>query len=131
MIEHDCERRGCDMQHWKNIGEVSTENGTLAIVPPYYGNTLGQWWEDYLTLPIEDRRPDTWKVKQLDLRQITTSVTNPDGYEDREAALLIPCDNGTYDVLARYCDLYGDGHLTICEVRLVLHNVEHEDDDEE
>jgi hypothetical protein len=120
----------CELHDWKTIGKVGTHNGTLALVAPYFAGTLGDWWNDYLTLPIEERRPDTWKVKQLRLRQATTKH---DGltFEDCEHALLIPCENGPYDVQARFCDLYGDGHLTICELRINLHWAEHAEDEED
>jgi hypothetical protein len=115
----------CELHDWKPVGEVGTGNGTLALVAPYFATTLGDWWNDYLTLPTEDRRPDDWQVKQLDLRQMTTKHDGH-SYQDREAALLIPCDNGTYDVEARFCDLYGDGHLLPCELRVDLHRYWHE-----
>jgi hypothetical protein len=115
----------CELHAWKPVGEVGTDNGTLALVAPYFAATLGDWWEDYLTLPTEARRPDAWAFKQLDLRQTTTKHDGT-SYPDCEAALLIPCDNGLYQVQARFCDLYGDGHWFPCELRIDLHPHWHE-----
>jgi hypothetical protein len=57
-------------------------------------------------------------------------VLNPGGYEDREAALAFATpSNGGYDVDARFCDLYGDGHWSICELRIRLHDHELDDDE--
>lgn len=109
-------------QAWQTIGTVSTGNGTLAIVPPYYANTLGKWWDERVETLHADRMGNFEAAR---LEQITSAVGGR-AYPDSEQALLVSCENGTYDVEARFCDLYDDGHLTICELRIVLHNVEHE-----
>lgn len=133
MSEHDMSEHYCELHAWKHIGQVSTENGLLAIVAPYYGRTLGEWWDRLLALGPKFR---SWvdvhrNFAQVKLEQVTTKHDGT-SYTDHEDALLVSCDNGTYDVEARFCDLYDDGHLTICEVRFVLHTVEHDDwEDEE
>jgi hypothetical protein len=37
--------------------------------------------------------------------------------------------DGIYDVDARFCDLYGDGHWSICELRIRIHD--HTEDEDE
>jgi hypothetical protein len=71
------------------------------------------------------------QFEEIELPQITTSVLNPDGYEDHESAFLFTLDNGGYDVEGRFCDLYGDGHMELCELRIRLHvHDEHDGGDE-
>ena len=111
---------------WQKLGTITTSNGLFALVAPYYATTLGKWWNDVF-LPENDARrrgelPRTQPAfEEVQLEQITTSVTNPGGYRDIETALLFQCDNGGYDVEGRFCDIYGDGHMSLCEVRIRLH----------
>jgi hypothetical protein len=131
MTEHYCE-----LHDWKRIGMITTGNGMFAIVPPYYGSSLRKWWNhDYLPKLEEERqglrprlRP---QFEEVELQQVTTSVTKPKGYLDSESALVFQVEsNGGYDVDARFCDPYGDGHMSICELRIRVH-AHLEDDDEE
>lgn len=126
MTEHYCE-----VHDWKPIGTASTENGLLAIVAPYFANTLAQKWAELLSLPPEEFR--AWHDQHRNFAQLrleqTTTKHDGTSYADREDALLVSCENGTYDVQARFCDLYGDGHLTPCELRINLHWAEHAEDD--
>jgi hypothetical protein len=125
----------CELHDWKQIATITTGNGMFAIVPPYYGNTLGKWW-DRVFLPRNEevrkgRRPRlTSQFEEVELRQKTWSVTNPKGYKDMESALVFDAPgNGGYAVDARFCDLYGDGHMSICELRIRLHAHDEDDDD--
>jgi hypothetical protein len=118
---------------WQKIGMVTTMNGMFAIVAPYYANTLGRWWNDvFLPTNEKRRRGELPRMKpsfqEVELKQVTTSVTNPAGYEDSEIAFLFDVDNGGYEVEARFCDLYEDGQPLLCELRMRLHY--HEDDEE-
>lgn len=122
----------CDLHEWKTIATVTTDNGLLSIVAPYSANTLGRKWAELLSLPPEEFR--TWhnehrNFAELDLEQVTTKHDGT-SYPDRGDALLVACENGAYDVQARFCDLYGTGHLSICELRINLHWAEHQEDDE-
>ena len=121
----------CNKGEWTKIGMITTANGMFAIVAPYYANSLGEWWDGYLARPFEQRRDDHRQFEEVRLKQITTSVSHPEGYEDSESALLFQADNGGWDVEARFCDYYGGGpdHAPVlCELRIRLH---HFDDDEE
>ena len=120
---------------WQKLGTITTSNGMLALVAPYYANTLGRWWNDVFLAENEARRrgelPRTRPSFQgVKLEQVTTSVTNPDGYRDTETAVLVDCDNGGYAVEARFCDLYGDGHMSICDLRIRLHYHDGDEADE-
>jgi hypothetical protein len=128
MTEHYCE-----LHEWKTIGTASTSNGLLALVAPYYAATLGKWWDRTVGLPPHEFRK--WhdahrNFEHLKLRQATAKHDGT-SYTDSEQALLVACENGPYDVQARFCDLYSDGHLSVCEVRINLHWAEHADDQDE
>jgi len=118
----------CELHGWQVIGQVSTGNGTLAIVPPYYARTLGRLWDERVDRLSRGERMGNFEEHQL--RQTTTSVSCPDGYVDSEACMLLSCDNGVYEIAARFCDPYGDGHTSICELRIDLHQ-HHLDEDKE
>jgi hypothetical protein len=121
----------CDLHDWKTIGTITTGNGMLAIVPPYYAGTLAEWWDAKLrALQTSDnpRLLTRQQFEEVSLRQITTSLAHPEGYQDSEQAFVFQTGNGGWDVEARFCDLYGSGHLDLCELRIRLHS--HEDDDD-
>lgn len=41
---------------WQKLGTITTSNGMLALVAPYYANTLGRWWNDVFLAENEARR---------------------------------------------------------------------------
>ena len=123
----------CELHGFKTIGQASTENGLLAVVAPYFAHTLGQWWHDYLEQNDHTRPQLSMENShEITLEQTTYKQSCPDGYQDTQWALLVNCDNDIYDVEARFCDQYGDGHMSICELRIKLHRWHHDDglDDE-
>jgi hypothetical protein len=130
------EREQCrDLREWHTIGTVSTSNGMLAIVAPYYAHPLADWWDKQLER-LERQRRDAEprqlrEFEEIKLEQVTSSVMKPDGYADSEQAFAFATDgNGLWDVEARMCDQYGEGHLQVCEIRLRLHHFDEELDDE-
>jgi hypothetical protein len=119
---------------WTKLGMVTTSNGMLAIVPPYYGGAMNEWWHR-VYLPGLDRvraglaprlRP---QFERVSLHQRTSSVMKPEGYEDSEAALLFNTpNNGGYDVEGRFGPMYGDD-VSLLEVRIRFDAYDEEDDD--
>ena len=120
-----------DLREWHTVGKVSTNNGMLTIVAPYYARTLGEWWDtrlkhlDAIRSGAAPRlQPEFENIK---LEQVTHSVTNPDGYRDSETAFAFNTSNSVWDVEARFCDQYASGHMGLCEIRLRLHHYDYED----
>lgn len=89
---------------WHQLGVVTVDGGTIAIVDPDHA--------DHLT--------DAW------VRRLEDMPANPFfNHEELPAAgavVLATWGNGTWPVQARFCDRLGDGHMTICEVRIPLHD---------
>jgi hypothetical protein len=110
----------CELHDWKTIGTVSTDNGMLALVAPYFAATLAEWWNasDYLPA-LREHRVSAHDPQQLKLRHQSWKVTNP-SYEAHEDALLVPTDNGIYTVEVRHCEL---DHILPgpCELRIRFH----------
>jgi hypothetical protein len=109
----------CKLHDWQTIGRISTNNGMFALVAPYAAAHLDRWWQHKLDLGPLFR---AWWEEHRNFAQADL---------DDDAALLVSCDNGPYDVQARFCDLYGDGHLSICALRVDFHAIEHDDEDED
>jgi hypothetical protein len=118
----------CELHGWKTIGHVSTGNGLIAFVPPYYARSLADWWDERMP----SFSAELSNFHQIGLHQITIKASKPDGYPDSETAFVVACENGVYDVEARFDDAYGgDEHMSICELRIKLHLHLEEDEERE
>jgi hypothetical protein len=122
------------LEGWVRLGTVTTGNGMLAIVPPYYAATLGEHWNERLERVPMYRVPDD-QAEGVTLHQVTFARKEGGAlrdYADAETAMLINTPgNGGFDVLGRYRDLYGDGYLSLVEVRIVFEDEWDEDFDAE
>jgi hypothetical protein len=124
MSEHYCE-----LHDWQTIGTVTTDTAALVITDPGASATLARAWYERLKRMSDPDREPLGNFEELKLDG-EPERTHP-WVEARgtEHALAIRTDSdGSYDVDARFCDLYGDGHLSICEVRLRLHYHDDEED---
>jgi len=104
------------MSEWTTLGTVSTGNGTLAIVPPYFGTGLAEFWQRRL----RDENPAPAVFEEIELRQRTIRHDLLD-YDDAESCLLFYTPgNGAWNVEGRFEDVYDEGRVRLVEVRIRL-----------
>ena len=92
-------------------------------VPPHFAELLAAVWEQRLTTLRDDR---IYNYEQHQLGEHWVSADNPDGRDITEECMLVACDDGVFDVDARFCDHYSDGRMTVCELRIRLHDHDNE-----
>jgi len=129
----------CELHDWQTIGMVTTDTAALVIGDPGASATLARAWHESVG---RMRDPDCrgcrvtpgckcepmGNFEELELRG-EPERTHP-WVEARgtEHALVVDTGgDGGWHVEARFCDLYGDGHLSVCELRIRLHY--HDEDD--
>jgi hypothetical protein len=116
----------CELHDWVKLGQASTDTAMLAIVDPCQADNLHRYWHGVYLPDIcnpfkrQVRRPQFHEVK-VDPR--------PDYWLGDAVLFETFCDGG-YDVEARFCDVYGDGHMSICELRIRVHSHDDDDDDD-
>jgi hypothetical protein len=110
----------CELHDWQTIGEVGTDTATLAIVAPEQAMNLARHWKRFVDELNRGARVPPTQFEELKLGR-------PDYWAGQTLLDTTFADN-VYDVEARFCDDYlGNGHLSICELRIRLH---HHDDAE-
>jgi hypothetical protein len=104
------------MSEWTTLGTVSTSNGALAIVPPYFGTGLSEFWQQRL----RDENPVPVAFEEIELHQRTIRHDLLD-YDDAESGLLFHTPgNGAWDVEGRFEEVSGEGRPRLVELRIRL-----------
>ena len=104
-----------NLTRWVHIGVVSTGTAMFAIVAPELAGVLGdEWTSRYLDengelLPQPDETPEHELVQFEDV---------PVGDEGDSAVLFTTGSDGDYLIEGRFGDIYGDGHMSLTEVRI-------------
>ena len=102
-----------NLTEWIHLGVVSTDTAMFAIVAPEMAGILGdQWTSRYLDEDGEPREPDHQAEHEL-----VQFEEMPVGDEDT-AVLFATGSDGGYAVEGRFGEMYGDGHMSLIEVRL-------------
>jgi hypothetical protein len=108
---------------WQTIGTVGTDTAMFAILDPCLGARLAKYWE---TVYLPSLRDETGAP--LERPQFVGAPLRAETYLG-DALLFDVEDDGGYDVEARFCDRYGTGRPTLCELRLRLHAHDPGDDE--
>jgi hypothetical protein len=112
---------------WIRLGVVTTDTATFAIVGAELAGILGDDWsaryvdEDGEPLPDSEVRDEPVEFEEV-----------PVGDQDR-AVLFTTHSDGGYLVEGRFGEMYGDGHMSLTEVRIRIWGCEctcHEADPE-
>jgi hypothetical protein len=113
---------------WVELGIVTTDTAGFAIVDPAYADVLHDTWNEHLDLPPGDLWSSSEQFHEVDLGEPGHEPLRPG---EQALWLRAPVDGG-YRVLGRFedadADAYGDGHMHLAEVLIIL--IDHEDDDE-
>lgn len=119
----------CELHGFKNIGMVTTSCALLAILDARGGEGLEPAMDAFWEVHNRDNCwPEFEQFKTNGKWGPEFAAEHPGG---RESGLFVRTEsNGGYDVDARFCDLYGTGHLSICELRIKLHFHDLDDEDE-
>lgn len=144
----------CELHAFQPIGRVSSDVGTFAIIDIGSGPALNDWFTHLTGNDIADppelteafatgrppesipMTPASWEwarkrtAAEQELRQFLRSSSHevefPGWKGLPEDGVVVNTGQGFFPVYARYCDHYGTGHMSICELRIDLHR--HEDD---
>jgi hypothetical protein len=124
----------CELHGFKQIGEVGSWCGVFAIVEIGTGRHLADWWEDIvgINIPVDAAHGGELVAARQRLEQFNMTQSHEvrfDGWKGfEEDGVVVNTEQGIFPVYARYCDRYGSGHMSICELRIDLHR--HDEDDE-
>jgi hypothetical protein len=102
---------------WVHLGAADTDTAMFAIVAPELAGILGdEWTARYLDEDGEERPRDLDAGPELhELVEFEEILVGDQG--DR-AVLITTHSDGGYPVEGRFGDIYGDGHMSLIEVRL-------------
>jgi|SRR5215207_4510506 len=135
--EHDCE-----LHDWQTIGMVTTDTASLVIADPGASATLARAWHERVGRMRDPDCPGCLTpgckcepMHNFEELKLTgdAELSHPwvEARGTEHALVLDTGGDGGWHVDARFCDYYGDGHLSVCEVRIRLHGHDEDDPDRE